>query len=467
MSAFVSIHAYRWLCGGALVAAAWMAQAQSVVATPVSFLDVPPMSLARAYTHALENDATLRAARAQTTGVIERQNQARAQLYPNLSFNASRFKNDLSRQQPNILGQTTKTEEQYFSYGQNLQLRQPLYRPQLGLGVDIARAQGSEAEAVLGRELQLLGVRVVEAYLQVLLAQESEALLSVQQQLALHQLDAAKKRFEGGQGIRTDIDEAQARIDMLTARQLEASQTRQTALLQLQQMTQQPAASVMGLLLPAVEATGFVPHTPDYWMERARNASPEMAAARSRLDAARLEVKRAEANHKPTLDAIIQIARSGSENVTATQSSYINRQVGLQLNLPLYAGGAVQSAVRQALAEQTRQEELLEASQRDLSLRVQREWRGLTEGALRIQAMERAVLSADKVVVSVRRSFEAGVRTVLDVLNAEQQAQQARRDLGEARLGYVAARVRLQALAGELTADQIQSVSSWFSDVAR
>ena len=425
------------------------------------------LGLASAHAHALENDATLRAARAQTLGVAERVNQARAQLYPNLSFNANRYKNDLSRTQPNFLGQSTTTEEKYFSYGQNLQLRQPLYRPQLGLGVDIAHAQGAEAEATLNREVQLLGVRVVEAYLQVLLAQEGESLLVVQQQLAQQQLDAAQKRFDGGQGIRTDIDEAQARIDLLVAKQLEASQTRQTALLQLQQMTQQPATSVMGLMPQAIDAAGFVAHTPEFWMERARNASPEIAAMRSRVDAARLEVQRAQAGHKPTLDAIVQIGRSGSENVTAPQSSYTNRQVGLQFNLPLYAGGAVQSAVRQALSEQTRQEELFESIQRDLSLRVQREWRGVTEGALRIHAMERAVVSADKVVVSVRRSFEAGVRTVLDVLNAEQQAQQARRDLGEARLSYVASRVRLQALAGELTTDQIQSVGSWFVAEAR
>jgi len=467
MPAYIRAQAHMWLCGSALGLWVSLAQAQSVQAPAIEPKEAVTLNLANAYAQALENDATLRAARAQTSGVVERLNQAKAQLYPNLSFNASRFKNDLSRTQPNFVGQPTTTEEKYFSYGQNLQLRQPLYRPQLGLGVDIARAQGAEAEAVLLREIQLLGVRVVEAYLQVLLAQESEALLVVQQQLAQQQLDAAQKRFEGGQGIRTDIDEAQARIDLLVARQLEASQTRQTALLQLQQMTQQPAKSVTGLVPHALETTGFVPHTSDHWMERARNISPEIVAARSRLDAARLEVKRAEANHKPTLDAIVQVGRSGSESVTATQSSYINRQVGLQFNLPLYAGGAVQSAVRQALAEQTRQEEMLEAAQRDLSLRVQREWRGVTEGALRIQAMDRAVLSADKVVVSVRRSFEAGVRTVLDVLNAEQQAQQARRDLGEARLGYVAARVRLQALAGELTTDQIQTVGNWFADAAK
>ncbi len=185
-------------------------------------------------------------------------------------------------------------------------------------------------------------------------------------------------------------------------------------------------------------------------------------ALRSRLEAARLEVHKAQAGHKPTLDAVAQVTRSGSENVTSPQSSYTNRQVGLQFNLPLYAGGAIQSVVRQALAEQTRIEETLEAVRRDLHIKLQNEWRGVTEGAKRMAALERAVNSSDQVVISTQKSFQAGMRTVLDVLNAEQQAQQARRDLAEARLGYVASRLRLLSLTGELDAEQLGLTTPWF-----
>ena len=180
------------------------------------------------------------------------------------------------------------------------------------------------------------------------------------------------------------------------------------------------------------------------------------------MQAAGEDVSRAQSGHKPSLDAIVQLTKSRSENVTSPQSSYINRQVGLQLNVPLYSGGAVQSAVRQALAEQLRLEESLEAVRRDLGVRVQKEWRGVTEGIRRTQALVQAVTSAERVVVSVRRSFEGGVRTVLDVLNAEQQVQQARRDLAEARYLYVVSRLRLLSLAGELDTRQIAEAASWF-----
>jgi outer membrane protein/protease secretion system outer membrane protein len=157
------------------------------------------------------------------------------------------------------------------------------------------------------------------------------------------------------------------------------------------------------------------------------------------------------------------ITRSASENVTSPKSSYTNKQIGVQFNMPLYAGGAVQSAIRQALAELNRQEESLEAVRRDLQVKVQKEWRGITEGQRRTEALTKLVASSDQVVTSVRRSFEGGVRTVLDVLNAEQQAQQARRDLAEARYGLVMSHLRLLALAGQLDETQMAATSAWFS----
>ncbi|MEY4980090.1 MAG: hypothetical protein RLZZ352_2360 [Pseudomonadota bacterium] len=420
------------------------------------------LGLAQVYAHALAHDATLRATRAQADGVDERVAQARAQLKPRMSFNATRFYNDLDRTQPNLLGQPTATHEGYYSSSQSLQLRQPLYRPALSWGVDVALAQQAEAQAVLSRAVQNLGVEVAEAYLQVLLAQEEEQLLGQQIHMTQQQKQSAEKRLAAGQGIRTDIDEAQARMDGLAAQQLQARQARQTALLQIQSMTQQALEAVHPLQPQALDTAEFLVQTPADWMDKAQARSPELRALQARLDAARFEVQRAQTGHQPTLDALLQISRSVSDTVSSTQTTSINRQLGFQLEIPLYAGGAVQSAVRQALFEQTRTEELLEAGRRDLNIRIQREWRGVTESTARMHALTRAVASADLVVVSAKRSFETGFRTVLDVLNAEERAHQARRDLMEARLSYVTHRLRLLSLAGELDMSQIQQADRWF-----
>lgn len=462
---------------GLLVALVHVAQAQTSIAnasapstpasipTPAAAPDASAWSLVQAHQAALEQDARLRASRAQTDSIRERVVQAQAQLKPNVSFNASFFRNDLSRTQPNLLGEESTTKDLYNSHNQTLQLRYPLYRPALPLGVSQAQAQVADVLAAHENEQQNVGVRVAESYLQTLMAQDRETFLWTQHRIATQQADAARKRFEGGQGIRTDIDEAQARLDWIQAQLLEAQQARQTALLQLTTMVQQPISAVLSLdetRWPAITA-----HTTqtelNVWMTQVETHSPDIKAMQARVAAAQVGVKLAEMGHRPTLDAVAMITRSASENVTSPKSEYTNRQIGVQFNMPLYAGGAVQSAVRQALAELQRQEDSLEAVRRDLQVKVQKEWRGITEGQRRAQALSRLVASSDQVVISVRRSFEGGVRTILDVLNAEQQAQQARRDLAEARYGLVMSHLRLLALAGAIDHTQMAHISTWFS----
>jgi outer membrane protein/protease secretion system outer membrane protein len=123
--------------------------------------------------------------------------------------------------------------------------------------------------------------------------------------------------------------------------------------------------------------------------------------------------------------------------------------VGVQLNVPLYSGGSVNSVTRQVSAEIERLDEALEALRADLGVRVHREYRTVTEGVLRIEALETAVRSAEVALDSARKSAVAGVRTQVDILNAEQALSQAQRDLSESRYVMLAALVRLQSLAGE------------------
>ena len=104
---------------------------------------------------------------------------------------------------------------------------------------------------------------------------------------------------------------------------------------------------------------------------------------------------------------------------------------------------------------------MLDATRRDLGVRVHREFRGMTEGVLRISALEQAVRSAEQAVLSNRKSFEAGSRTTLDVLNAEQQKTTTLRDLAQARYLYLVSRLRLLSLAGEDRQGSVAQVNAW------
>ncbi len=421
------------------------------------------MDLQQAYNAALENDATVRAARAGAAAGRERLPQAQAQLRPNMSFSAGRNYNDLISEGKNLQGQPVTTQVHYFSSNQTLLLRQPLYRPYLTAQLRQAQAQVDDSNATLERDEQGLVVRVGEAYFEALLTSDQLALVLSQKNTYTTQLDAARKGLNAGTGTRTDVDEAQARLDLATAQELEALQNVEFTRHRVEVLTGQSNA-----LLAKLDVERFIPVAPmpdsvDAWTERAEHSSPELQSLRAQLEVARQEIEKARSGHLPTLDAVAQWARTNSDNVTSVNSRYDNKIIGLQLSVPLYAGGYINSTVRQALATQERAQEMLEATRRDLGVRVHREFRGMTEGVLRIKALQQAVYSAEQAVLSNRKSFQAGSRTTLDVLNAEQQKTTAQRDLAQARYVYMVSRLRLQSLAGDERLAIVVQANQWLT----
>ncbi len=433
-----------------------LALAAALACVPAWSLD-----LSQAYQAALEQDATLRAVRAATDAKRERLPQARAQLLPNLSLSATRNQNRLERTSPNFQGDAVTTQERYGSSSESLTLRQPLFRKSLMADYRQAKAQVDDANAILDKEVQNLAVRVGSAYFEALLAEEQLTLVLSQKVAYATQLDAARKRFAGGSGTRTDIDEAQAALDLNFAQELEARQNLDYTQRQLQTLTNRPAEKLATLDAAKLQLVQPSPNRVEDWTERAELTSPEIQSLKAQVEVARQEIEKARAGHYPTLDAIAQLSRSNSDNVTSVNTRYINKSFGLQLSVPLYAGGFVSSTVRQALADKERAEQALEATRRDLGVRVHREFRGVTEGVLRVRALEQAVRSAEQVVISNRRSFEAGSRTLVDTLNAEQQKVSAQRDLAQARYVYLISRVKLQALAGGPKTEVIDEVNGW------
>ena len=418
------------------------------------------LDLRQAYEAAYENDATIRAARAGAQASREKLPQARAQQRPNVSLNASRNHNDLTSETQNSQGKPVRSENQYYSGNQSLSVRQPLYRPYVSALVRQAQAQVEEADAALERDEQTLVTRVGEAYFDALLAQDQVLLIEAQKTTYTTQLDAARKGLQAGTGTRTDIDEAQARLDMTLAQELEALQHVEFTRRRLESLMGRPVDVLASLDVQRFNPTAPIPGLVEDWVERAEQANPELQSLRAQLDAAGMEAEKAQAGHKPTLDAVAQWSRSSSDTVTSINQRYDNKSIGLQLSVPLYAGGYVSSTVRQAVAAQERAREALEAARRDLGVRVHREFRGMTEGVLRVKALEQAVRSAEQAVLSNQKSFQAGSRTTVDVLNAQQQKTTAQRDLAQARYLYLVSRLRLQALAGEDRQSSVSQVNS-------
>ena len=425
-----------------------------------SWAQTSMMDLKQVYEAALAQDANIRASRAAADSGRERLPQARAGLMPQVSASVSRNNNDLNSTAPNILGNPVTTNDKYLSDNKTVQLRQPLVNMQRWLQFQQAKSVVEEVEANLDRDLQNLVVRVSGAYFETLMTDEQLELVLAQKKTYTALVDAAKKGFAAGSGTRTDIDDAQARLDMALAQELEARQNQDLTRRQLELLVNQPVNQVAKLNIEALKLSAPEPANLDAWTQKAEQASPEIKAMKARLEAARQEVSKSMAGHMPTLDAVAQWSNSGSENITRINSRYENKTLGLQLNIPIFSGGYVNSTVRQAVAEQTRAEESLEALRRDLGVRVHKEYRGVSEGVLRVRALEQAARSAEQMMKSTQMSFKAGSRSQLDVLNAQQQYTLTLRDLAQGRFVYLLSKVRLASLVGDDAGASVDEVNA-------
>ena len=419
------------------------------------------MDLESAFEAAQGQDSGIRAARAAAEAGREHLPQSRSQWLPNVSFSAARNKNNLNAVAPDALGNVQDSQSKYYSQDQNLTLRQALYNKTKFADYQQAGFQVSDAEATLAVEMQNLTTRVSAAYFGALLAENQVDLLISQESLALTQLDAAKKSLAAGSGTRTDIDEVQARLDLNVAQLLEARQDMDYTRQQLSVMISQPVNQLAPLDSKRLDFTPLKPAELAQWQDLAMQASPEIKVLEARAEVARLQIEKNQAGHLPTLDMVVQWSISDSENVTRLNSNFDTKSIGLQLSMPLYQGGYVNSTIRQALAEHSRAKELLESTRRDLGLRVHKEFRGVTEGVLRVKALEQAVRSADQAVISSSKSVQAGIRTQLDVLKAESLKMESMRDLAKARYDYLLSKLRLTVLAGYKGYDSIHEINGY------
>lgn len=422
------------------------------------------LDLLESYRLALVEDAQYGAARAALDVGREVVPIARAQLLPNISANATRYENNLESRERDSLGQPSTTESEYPSTSMSLTLRQPVYRPSLLAGYRQAKAKQGGAEAVFAKAGQDLAQRVAGAYLNILAAEEALRYAESQRRAISSQLAGAERALEAGLGTRTDVDDARARLDMNGAQELAARQQIAQRRHELETLINRSVESVTPLDSRRLELTTPMPALLDEWVARAEAGNLELQDLASRVAAARLEVERARAGHKPTLDLIARYSQSESDNVTNPDARYVNKQLGLQFDMPLYAGGYVSAQVRQAVAALSEVQERYEALRRQVATQVRKEYQAIAEGILKVRALEQAERSADQAVLSNEKGFIAGTRSRLDILNAEERRGNTRLELARERLNYVMSRIRLLGLGGALNLDEIRAVNDWFAD---
>ena len=427
------------------------------------------LGLAESYERALAHDpATLAADQALAAG-REKAVQGRALLLPQVALSASvAYANDRSSTAnlPAQFQPLVKSDASGSTHQAAVQLMQPIYDAKARADQQQLVQMSELAQINHRHALQELMQKVSEACLDVLLAQETVRVVQAEKAAVGMQRDRAKARFEVGRGKVTDVQEAQARYDGVLTRELSAQSTLALQQARYRELTGADADALAAAL--AGLRGGFVPAPPRpdslaEWQSRGVERNVRVLAKRSELVAASAEIDKYRLAGRPTLDLVATYTVKGQGGGLAsslTPDASRTAALGLQFNVPLYAGGAIDSKQRESIAKRAQTEQELSAAQRDTRLQVQDAFLAVKTGVARVASLEQSVLSAQTALEATTLGRDIGSRTELDVLDAQQRLFTQQLDLAQARRDYLLGRVKLAAAAGELQEGDLHALDA-------
>ena len=407
-------------------------------------------NLLEVFRFALTSDPEFLAAGADHRAALEIRPQARAVLLPNARISAV---TQWNRQWSERGRQWRDTR----SKNATLNVEQPIYRRDRRIALAQADSRIARADALYAAARQDLAVRVAERYFGVLEAEDELGFARATLEAFEQQLAQSRQRFEVGLIPITDVEEAKAGFDLSRAQLIAAENALDIAREALRETT----GEYQEALAPLTDMHLVMPEPADIgkWTATALEQNQRLLAARHDTETARREIERIQAGHSPVLDAVGSIGLIDDSSSMAGQIRRAN--VGLRLSLPLYSGGSILSRTRESRHRYQRTLDVLERERR----RAQRETRGaylgVDSGISRVRALEQAVRSSETAAEAIEAGFQVGTRTSVDVLDAQRELFRARRDLSEARYGYILDVLRLKRAAGTLSEDDLQLISIW------
>ncbi len=410
------------------------------------------------YQQALASDPALASALNANKAAQEIIEQGKALYRPTVNVNLSASN---SRTKIRYLeGGIPSGRSNFDTYRAGVEARQPIYRKQNLVQMDQAETQVSQADKQYHLSQQNLILRTTEAYFEVLIAQDQIDLIQAQKTAIQSQLDQAKATFEVGTATITDVNEAQARYDLIVSQEVAAINQHQIAQRSIQAITGKLPSS-----LASVKADINVqPLEQDMaaWQAIAEQNSLNIQIQQEALKLAEQEVELANAGHHPTLDLVGSYTdnySNGSPSVFSAGNQLKNATIGLQLDIPIYQGGATSSKARQAVYNKQKAQDDLTLARRQTDLETQRNYLNLDTSVAQVKALEQALISSQSQLDSTQLGYEVGVRTSVDVLNAQQQLFSAKRDLLQARYNYLVNIIRLKTASGLVAEADLEEIN--------
>jgi outer membrane protein len=430
----------------ALIIAALLGTSQS------AWADGKAQGLLEIYQQAQTHDSTWASAKSTYDALQEKVVQGRALILPSVTLDAEANQNNSdTKYSGSGANPFTGGRQNFGSLGYNVNFTQPLWRKQNSVQYEQSKVQVAQAENALSVARLDLMVRTATAYFDVLLAQDKLDLIAAQKAAVTRQLDQAKANFNVGTATITDVNEAEAKFDLLLAQEIATQNELEVKKRAIQAITSQPPAQLasakekLNIMIPQ-------PQDMEEWVKMAEEQNPQVKVQQQSVEIATQEIDRAHAGHYPTLDAVATWADNRSNGgVNAIGSDQQQLTVGLKMEIPLYQGGSISSKEREAASNQQKAQDDVELARRNADFQTRQAYLTVASTVAQVKAFEQALGSSQSSMDSTSLGYEVGVRTSVDVLNAQQQLFSAKRDLLEARYTWMLSVIKLKAAAGVLT----------------
>lgn len=436
---------------------------------PTLSAPVCALTLKDAVDMAVRNDPIFLGAQANLKVSRERAGQAVAGLLPQLTASAS---TNLNRRRytphTNPLPTNIPTEH-YNSNSAQLNLTQPLWRHGSMIAMTQADLTVNQADFQLSAAAQDLLVRLAQAWFDSMQARDAVLSAAAQVQAAQQQQDTAQRGHDKGVIALTELEDSRAKHQQAIAEREAAQSELDIRLATLEQIIGSTEHT------PPMLSDQFVSpplggNSLEQWLVQAEAGNPTLLAAQRALDAANEEVRKQQAGHEPTLDLVASYGKSAQgAGITGGQNGFdaLQSTVGLQFDMPLYAGGGQGAKVREALALRDQAAQELEAARRKARLAAKQAWYTGRASQVREASARQAVQSATLAFKGAQSARARGVKADLDVLQAQQQQAVALRDWRKARYDAILNQIKLKAACGQLSDDDLIALDKVFEVAAR
>ncbi len=417
--------------------------------------------LLEVYRLALESDPTYRSAGATNRAAQELRPQAVAAWLPNINFEGNSTANRLDIRGGNFTASSLGVKR-FNSSSIGLNINQAIYRKDLEIQLSQANTRIQQANTEFGFARQDLMLRTAQHYFAVLGAIDDLEFARASKEAIGQQLEQSRQRFEVGLIAITDVEEAQAGYDLAIAEEIDAENALSNAREALREITGAfprgltPLGNNMALVRPE-------PNDINQWNATALDQNLQLSAARLVAQNAEEEIRRIASGHVPTLALQGSYGHSTANGGFSGGSDTRLATIGLQLNVPLYAGGLVLSQTRQARHLYQQSLDDLERQKRATQRQARNAFRGVVSGISRVKALKQALISTRSALQAVEAGFRVGTRTSVDVLVAQRARFRAKRDYAGARYGYLLNILSLKQAAGTLSEDDLGQINGWLA----